>query len=184
MTNNRTEELRQLGYGDAMSPSEKGEYENTPFVDWGDSYNWLEGTIINFFDTKYGQCATLEVTATYDGAELVAKSRDHNGQEVRGFVVAGAKINVGLYSAALKGKIPAEKINHNYHIAFEGWGESKAGNKYRIFTAFDLGEADTPQASTAPTPPAPTDAPQADTPPTSTAAELAKAINEVPDLPF
>ena len=50
-------------------------------------------------------------------------------------------MNLGLYSAALKGKITDQDVNKKFHIAFEQWGESKGGNRFRSFAVIPMGEA-------------------------------------------
>ena len=141
---NRTEELRAQGHTEPANDLES-QYENTPFIRWGDKYNWVEGVIEGFFETKYGQCATLLVANVYsDGDALMAQY----GQDPAQPVAVGQKVNIGLYNAALQGKITEDKVGHSYHIAFEQWHETKNGNKMRQFVQFDLGKTDTkPEAS-------------------------------------
>tara|TARA_R100000808_G_scaffold5443_2_gene16593 strand:+ start:594 stop:1133 length:540 start_codon:yes stop_codon:yes gene_type:complete len=139
----RTEELRQQGHTEPVSNSES-EYENVGFIRWGDTYNFVEGIIESFFDSKYGdpgnnECVTLLVTKINDEAvtPLVTQYKEDPPQPVK----VGQKVNIGLNNAALRGKILPEKVGHEFHIAFEKWGKStSSGFKYRIFTQFDLGK--------------------------------------------
>ena len=56
-------------------------------------------------------------------------------------VLPGKAVNLGLYAAALKGKITDQDVGQKFHVAFEQWAESKGGNRFRSFAVIPMGEA-------------------------------------------
>jgi hypothetical protein len=143
----RTEELRQQGHTEPTGDSES-QYENIPFIRWGDSYNAVEGVIQGFFESPFGDpgnrdCLTMLVENLYKGdgegsPVLMAQYKQEPAQPVE----VGQRVNIGMTNAALKGKILEDRVGHKYHIGFERWVESKkGGNRFRFFAVIPMGEA-------------------------------------------
>lgn len=128
----RTNELRRGGAQERGGGGGGG----APFVAWHDCYAWVEGEVVNVWSGKYGDTATMAVTAVSDGLE--AKGKTEDGQPLQRPVTAGTEVNVGLNYATLKETIRAEDKGRRFHVAFEGWGESKNGDRYRIFAVLEL----------------------------------------------
>lgn len=131
----RTDELRRGG-----GTERGGSGGGAPFVKWGDDYCWLEGQMTGSFSTKYGLAVTLKVTGVSDGG-LTAQGKDEDGNQFTENVQAGGEVNIGTQSAALAGKITADDVGKNFHVAFEGWEQGKQ-NKYRVFTVIHMVERD------------------------------------------
>ena len=140
---NRTDELRNAGMRESRSPG--GEHGNTPWIKWGENYNWMDVKCQQFFESKYGLCGQLLVTACYDKEGLQANGTDDEGEEYTVIVEPEMTVNLGLYSATLEGKITTDDVDKSFHIAFEGWGEAKSGNKFRMITVIPL---ETPETKT------------------------------------
>jgi hypothetical protein len=127
----RTDELRR---GGARERSGGG---GDPFVKFGDEYSWVEGTVSGFWTGKYGDVATLTVGAASTGLEAVGK--DEEGNEFRTRVEPGMLANVGLNNAALEGRVSENDKGKTLHFAFEGWGETRSGQRFRQFAVLELG---------------------------------------------
>lgn len=139
----RTDEIRKGGGGRERGGSGGG---GVPFVKWGDTYTWLEGLVTGSFETKYGLAVTLRVDAIHaDG--LKAQGRDDEGNEYVTSVALGTEVNIGTQSATLEGKITDADKGKCFHVAFEGWEESKAHNRYRVFAVIELTERDDANAA-------------------------------------
>jgi hypothetical protein len=117
MTMSRAEELREAG-ATAIGGASEGT-ASTPFVSWpADATAWVEGTVEELWEGKYGTNATIVVTNS-GGLEA----------EIR----VGEKANVGLNSATLKDRVTEDHIGEVLHFAFLGWVEPANGNRYRNF---------------------------------------------------
>ena len=135
----RTEDLARSG-----ATSIGGGGGGASFVKWDDEYAWVEGRVREIWESQYGKVALLEVTAASDTLRVTDK--DDEGNKTSVGVVAGDDLNVSLNYAGLKG-INAGHITATIHIAFEGWGETKAGQRFRAFRVLEINaadEADTP----------------------------------------
>ena len=113
------------GPGDKLGP--------TPFIKWpaaAPPVAWIEGTVEEIWEGKYGKNATIIATGCSGG--LVA-----GGSDTVSYLVEkglGQKFNVGLASATLKDRVTDEHIGEVLHFAFLGWSESaNGGNRYRNF---------------------------------------------------
>jgi hypothetical protein len=114
----RAEELRAAG-ATAIGGARIEGTTSTPFVSWPSSeLAWVEGTVEELWEGKYGTNATIVVT-----------NSDGLGDEHR----VGAKANVGLSSATLKDRVTNGHIGEVLHFAFLGWVEPANGNRYRNF---------------------------------------------------
>ena len=132
----RTDDLRQGGATDRTGGSGGG----APFIKWpkDSDYAWVEGKLQKIWTGKFGDSATIEVTATSEG--LVAKGRDEDGEEITSKPKSGDVVNVGLNSSSLQDTLSQDDVGEAVHIAFEGWQESKGGNSYRLFTVLVMAE--------------------------------------------
>jgi len=134
----RTEELEQGG------ARRIGGGGSSPFIKWGDSYGFVEGSLEEIWEGKHGDVATIEVAAA-DG-ELY-------GQEGQGQppvdVVPGMRVNVGLNYAALNG-VTDDLVGSVVHVAFVQWAETKEGQQYREFRVYEVkpGEEKEPSSVT------------------------------------
>ena len=115
----RAEELRAAG-ATAIGGARIEGTTSTPFVAWpSNATAWVEGTVEELWEGKYGTNATIVVTNS-DGLEA----------EIR----VGAKANVGLSSATLKDRVTEDHIGEVLHFEFLGWVEpTNGGNRYRHF---------------------------------------------------
>ena len=137
----RTEELRNAGQESRGPAQGETQYENLPWVKWGDSYNYIEGVCTKFFETKYGLCCEFQVEDVYSDSPLQATGTNESNERFEVQVLPGKAVNLGLYAAALKGKITDQDVGQKFHVAFERWGESKGGNRFRSFAVIPMGEA-------------------------------------------
>ena len=143
----RTDELRSGG------AKERGGGGGLPFVKFGDEYSWVEGKITDIWTGKYGDVAVFTITAASGALQAVGK--DEDGKEYRVKVEEGIEVNLGLNHAALDGRIVAEDQGKTMHVAFEGWGETKAGQRFRQFAVLELElELNQPQPDDSDLPPA------------------------------
>tara|TARA_R110000824_G_scaffold391573_1_gene589447 strand:+ start:172 stop:642 length:471 start_codon:yes stop_codon:yes gene_type:complete len=118
MTMSRAEELRAAG-ATAIGGARAEGTASTPFVAWPPSdVAWVEGTVEELWEGKYGINATIAVTNS-DGL-----GDDHP---------VGSKANVGLASATLKDRVTEDHIGEEVHFTFLGWVEPANGNRYRNF---------------------------------------------------
>lgn len=129
----RTEELRRGG-----ARERGGAGGGAPFVKWPDRYAFIEGEVIDHWTGKYGDAVTIAVRNVSNGLE--AKGKTEDGQVFQRQITAGTEVNVGLNYAALEGTIREEDRGRQFHIAFEGWGESKNGDRFRIFAVLEVPE--------------------------------------------
>ena len=114
----RAEELREAGARVIGGARIEGA-TSTPFVAWPPNATaWVEGTVEELWEGKYGTNATIAVTNSGGLAD------EHR---------VGAKANVGLSSATLKDRVTEEHIGEVLHFAFLGWVEPANGNRYRNF---------------------------------------------------
>lgn len=125
----RTDELASSG------AKQIGGGGNAPFVKWGDNRSYVEGRVLNLWESQYGMNARIAVEKASSGLEA---SSGKGEPRVR--VEPGMEVNVGLNYTALAG-LTEDQVGHDVHVAFEGWVESKSGNDYRNFRVFDLGGA-------------------------------------------
>lgn len=128
----RTEQWRERG---ARSLSGGGGI-SAPFVKWGDDYAWAEGRVVSVWPGKYGDVATLELTAV--SRNLV--TLEGAGEDRRRVQVGpGDRLNVGLNYTALEG-VGREQEGRLVHVAFVGWEESRSGDRYRRFEVLEAPE--------------------------------------------
>ena len=118
----RAEELRAAGATVLADKSGGDSLGSTPFIKWpvtAPPTAWVEGTLTEIWEGKYGHNATIIVT-----------NSGGLGDEHR----VGAKANVGLSSATLKDRVTEGHIGEVLHFEFLGWVESaNGGNRYRQF---------------------------------------------------
>lgn len=129
----RTDELRRGG-----AKERGGGGGGTPFVKWGERYAWVEGDILKLWEGKYGKSATVRVTRHSDDIQAAGKTEE--GEKYIRPIAPGQEVNVGLNYAALEGAVTDSDEGRRFHFAFEGWGESKNGDRYRVFTVLELPE--------------------------------------------
>jgi hypothetical protein len=130
----RTEQWKERG---ARSLSGGGGI-SAPFVKWpkDGSYAWLEGRVVSVWDGKYGEVATVKLTAVSPNLGAVEGA----GEERRRVQVGtGDTLHVGLNYSALEG-IGPDQEGHLVHLAFTGWAESKGGDRYRAFEVLEAPE--------------------------------------------
>lgn len=136
----RTERWKERG-GRSLGGGGRG--ISAPFVKWprDGSYAWLEGRVVAVWPGKYGEVATVELTAL--SRNLVAV--EGAGEDRRRVQVGeGDMLNVGLNYSALEG-IGPEQEDRLIHLAFTGWAESKTGDQYRAFEVLEAPEDATPE---------------------------------------
>tara|TARA_R110000824_G_scaffold105802_1_gene250259 strand:+ start:58 stop:516 length:459 start_codon:yes stop_codon:yes gene_type:complete len=119
----RAQELREAGATTIGDKSEgTGGTASTPFVKWPPAAppaSWIEGTVQELWEGKYGVNATIVVTNSGGLAD------EHR---------VGEKANVGLASATLKDRVTEDHIGEVLHFEFLGWVEpANGGNRYRHF---------------------------------------------------
>jgi hypothetical protein len=117
MTMSRADELRAAG-ATAIGGARTDGTASTPFVSWSSEPAWVEGTVEELWEGKYGTNATIVVT---NSGGLGVEHR------------VGEKANVGLSSATLKDRVTEDHIGEVLHFAFLGWVEPANGNRYRNF---------------------------------------------------
>ena len=133
---NRTDELRASGaVARTKDVSEGGSTEPAPYIRWADEYAWVEGQVMELWDSPkgYGESVSFVLTSCSDnlmgklGTEIVAIS-------------AGQRANVGLGSATLQGTITAADVQQgkHFHVAFLRWQEPANGNRYRVFAVLEV----------------------------------------------
>ena len=137
---NRTDELRASGaVARTKEVSGDASMEPAPYVRWTDEYAYVEGQVMELWDSPkgYGESVSMALTACSDnlmgklGTEIVAIS-------------AGQRANVGLGSATLQGTITAADVEQgkHFHVAFMRWQEPANGNRYRVFTVLEVAPPD------------------------------------------
>jgi len=138
----RTAELKASG-AVARTKEVSGDVsmDPAPYVKWGDDYAYVEGQVMELWDSPkgYGESVSIALTSCSDnlmgklGTEIVAIS-------------AGERANVGLGSATLKGTITAADVQQgkHFHVAFMRWQEpaNASGNRYRVFTVLEVAAAE------------------------------------------
>ena len=138
----RTAELKASG-AVARTKEVSGDVsmDPAPYVKWGDDYAYVEGQVMELWDSPkgYGESVSIALTSCSDnlmgklGTEIVAIS-------------AGERANVGLGSATLKGTITAADVEQgkHFHVAFMRWQEptNASGNRYRVFTVLEVAAAE------------------------------------------
>jgi hypothetical protein len=135
MTMNRAEELREAG-ATVISGARTGGggIAPTPFIKWpanAPPTAWVEGTVEEIWEGKYGENAAIIVTASSGG---VTASRGTDSAVVYPFEAGvGERVNIGLASATLKDRVTEEHIGEVLHFEFLGWVEPANGNRYRNF---------------------------------------------------
>ena len=130
----RTEDLRR---GGASERTGQGSGGGPPFVKWGEDYSWVEGTVLDLWEGKYGMSAKLRVVGASDALE--AKGKDEDGTPYSATVKPDMEVNVGLNLAALEGSIVEADKGKVFHVAFEGWQTPKDGGKpYRVFAVLEM----------------------------------------------
>jgi hypothetical protein len=135
----RTDELaekgaRRLGGGSA------------PFVKWGEDYGYVEGRIIEMWEGNYGRVATLEVQAVDGDVQAVEGGEE---EKITGPIAPGDIVNLGLSYAVLQRAITESLNGRVVHVAFDGWDQNKAGQKFRAFRVFELPDGKPPEAKAA-----------------------------------
>lgn len=135
----RTDQLRRGG-----ARERGGGGGGAPFVKWPDRYSWVEGRVVTTWEGKYGLSATVEVTVVSDG--LQAKGKTEDGEPFIRPITPGVEVNVGLNYATLEGTIKPDDEGKYFHVAFEGWGETKNGDRYRVFAVLEVDAPDAERA--------------------------------------
>tara|TARA_R110000744_G_scaffold197515_2_gene316774 strand:+ start:1723 stop:2208 length:486 start_codon:yes stop_codon:yes gene_type:complete len=136
----RTDELKAAGaVARTKEVSTDASMEPAPYVRWGDEYAYVEGQVLEIWDSPkgYGESVSMALSGCSDhlmgklGTEMVAIS-------------AGQKANVGLGSATLQGTITAEDVQQgkHFHVAFMRWQEPANGNRYRVFAVIEVAAPD------------------------------------------
>ena len=136
----RTDELRASG-AVARTKEVSGDtsMEPAPYIKWGDDYAYVEGQVMELWDSPkgYGESVAMALTSCSDG--LMGKL----GTEI---VPISERVNVGLGSATLKGTITAADVQQgkHFHVAFMRWQEpaNASGNRYRVFTVLEVAAAE------------------------------------------
>lgn len=126
----RTKELEQEG---AKQVGGGGEH---PFVKWPESRAYVEGEVVDYWESKYGGVFTMRV---FDCADHLEAQMGQDEPMVN--VEAGQTVNVGLQYSALD-NLDEDYVGATLHMAFEGWEESRTGNRYRVFKVFDVSPED------------------------------------------
>ena len=136
----RTDELKAAGaVARTKEVSTDASMEPAPYVRWGDEYAYVEGQVLEIWDSPkgYGESVSMALSGCSDhlmgklGTEMVAIS-------------AGQKANVGLGSATLQGTITAADVEQgkHFHVAFMRWQEPANGNRYRVFAVIEVAAPD------------------------------------------
>ena len=136
----RTDELKASGaVARTKEVSEGGSMEPAPYVKWADEYAYVEGQVMELWDSPkgYGESVAMALTSCSDNlmgklaTEIVA-------------IKAGGRANVGLGSATLQGTITAADVaqGKHFHIAFLRWQEPVNGNRYRVFAVLEVAAPD------------------------------------------
>lgn len=121
---NRTEELKKQGAEVRGNNNEEG----SPFVRWPEEPAYVEGEVIDVWNSKHGAVVTVKVAQSSDNLSIDAES-----------------VNVGLSHKMLEDAIRHSDIGGVFHIAFDGWGKSKSsGNRYRLFTVLCISPSKQP----------------------------------------
>ena len=127
----RLEELRKAG---KVAIATGNGSDDTPWINWGDQPNWVEAKCQRFFESKYGLCAEILVSACDNEIALEARGSGDNGEDYTVTVSPGLIVNLGLYSATLADKITTADVDKSFYIGFEGWEVSKkTKNRFRMF---------------------------------------------------
>jgi len=145
----RTDELRASGaVARTKEVSSDASMEPAAYIKWGDDYAWVEGQVMELWDSPkgYGESVSMARTSCSDG--LMGKL----GTEFVG-INAGERANVGLGSATLQGTITAADVEQgkHFHVAFMRWQEPANGNRYRIFTVLEVASPEADVAAKDPT---------------------------------
>ena len=154
----RTAELKASG-AVARTKEVSGDVsmDPAPYVKWGDDYAYVEGQVMELWDSPkgYGESVSIALTSCSDnlmgklGTEIVAISAGERvnvglgSATLKGTITAaGERVNVGLGSATLKGTITAADVEQgkHFHVAFMRWQEptNASGNRYRVFTVLEV----------------------------------------------
>jgi len=132
MTNNprtRTQALKERG------ARRRNAGERAPFVKWPGESAFVEGTITDLWEGKFGNVVRLLVAAASDN--LVAVRGEGETREEHP-VRAEDVVNVGLNYANLKDSLDGQDQGRVVHIAFEGWQMTQDDQKYRQFAVFEV----------------------------------------------
>jgi len=118
----RTEELRHQGATDRTAGA-------GGFVKWpkSDTYAWIEGEVRQVWESEYGPAVTLLVR---DCEEIVLGGG--NTPE------PGTPVNIGLNYVSLQNAVKDDDVGRVLHFAFEGWGETQAGEAFRRFAVLEV----------------------------------------------
>jgi len=118
----RTEELRNQGATDRTAGG-------GAFVKWpsGDTPAWIEGEVREVWESEYGPAVTLVVS----GCENIVLG----GGDIP---EPGTTVNIGLNYASLQNAVKDGDVGRVLHVAFEGWGETKAGEAFRRFAVLEV----------------------------------------------
>ena len=136
----RTDELKASGaVARTKEVSGDASMEPAPYVRWTDEYAYVEGQVMELWDSPkgYGESVSMALTSCSDN--LMGKL----GTEIVG-INAGERANVGLGSATLQGTITAADVaqGKHFHVAFMRWQEPVNGNRYRVFAVLEVAAPD------------------------------------------
>ena len=124
----RTDELLESG------AKELDGQQKAPFVRWPEVYAYVEGRVLQIWEGTYGLVCRLRLERASENVEVVSgKDSDQTDQRLQ----PGMEVNLGLSYAGLK-TIDDERVGKRLHVAFEHWGETRDGNRFRSFRVLEL----------------------------------------------
>ena len=129
---NRTDELRRRG------AERLGTGGSAPFVMWpeNDVTTYVEGRVEEVWEGRFGNVARIAVHRASEGATAVTGSGEARAEAP---IEPGSMINVGLNYACLS-NVGADHEGKVLHIAYYGWSETEAGQRFRMFEVFELAD--------------------------------------------
>ena len=127
-TARRTDELRR----DGAKPL--GGEPGVPFVHWPNEYAYVEGTVLEFWTGAFGRVCQLRIQ---DHSAGLTSTSGKGEDQIEVPLNTGMEINLGLSYAGLR-VIEDRLAGKTIHIAFQGWGETRDGNRFRRFSVLVL----------------------------------------------
>ena len=123
----RTDELLRDG------AKQLGSQAAVPFVRWPDVCAYLEGRVLEIWEGSFGPVCHLKVSECENLVGISGKGADQVEHELQ----PGMEVNLGLSYAGLK-TIAEEQVGKILHVAFEDWGETRDGNRFRLFQVLEM----------------------------------------------
>lgn len=142
----RTDELLRNG------AKELGTHATVPFVRWPDAYAYLEGEALEVWEGLHGFVCRLRVSECENLLAISGKGSEKVERELQ----PGMEVNLGLSYAGLK-TIDDERVGKILHVAFEHWGETSDGNRFRFFRVLELPGDNTAESEVESAPDEPSD---------------------------